>query len=331
MFEQPYPMRPNEAQLIKQGFHLSGALPASYRGLALADSTTLYARGAAGELVFQQVDHPHFSLRLHLFHLLQPLELLAQQVSDPLIALLALKNNLHYSIPGLGSVLLRPGQFALLHVPATELTVSFPQPQEYHHMEIAWSADVLRSLQAHFPLLQPALGVPSARPFFVGTPGRPAGSIALRLAQEILHPPLPQDLRSVYFEYKVREYLLLLLSMADQPAPPPTALTPEQHEQLVQLAERLRTHTAEKFPIAQLATDTYMNEMKLKTAFKALFGKGIFEYHLEARMQEAHRLLEETDLTTKAIAALVGYDLTTSFITKFREYFGYPPSQVSKR
>jgi AraC-like DNA-binding protein len=48
-------------------------------------------------------------------------------------------------------------------------------------------------------------------------------------------------------------------------------------------------------------------------------------------MQEAHRLLEETNLTTKAIAARVGYDLTTSFITKFREYFGYPPSQVSKR
>ena len=331
MAAQPVPMHPNEAQLIQQGFLLSDALPISYRGITLADSATLHAKGLAGELVFQQADQSDFSLRLQVYQLFQPLELLAQQGSDILIALLALKNTLHYSIQGLGSIFLRPGQFALFHSPATALTAHFEQAQEYHHLEIAWSANLVRPLLPHFPSLQPALLLPSTRPFFVGTPGRPAGSSALHLAQEILRPALRPDLRPLYFETKVREYLLFLLAASDDPTTPPLPLTQEQQEKLVILAERLRSNTAEKFPIAQLALDAHMNEMKLKTAFKALFGKGIFEYHLEARMNEAHRLLEETNLATKAIAAKVGYDLTTSFITKFREYFGYPPSQVSKR
>ena len=324
-------MHPNEPKLIEQGFLLSSTLPASYRGLVLADSVPQIAQGEGGEWILQRVDQPGFSLSFHAFNIFHPIEFLARQGSEILVAFLALKNNLQYSIQGLGSVFLRPGQFALLHGPATALTATFAQPQQYQLLEMAWSVDLVRPLLAHFPSLQPAFMSPSPRPFFIGRPGTAAGSSALHLAQEILRPPLRLPLRSLYFDAKVREYLLLLLAASDQAVLSPTSLTPVLQEKLVSLAERLRSNTAEKFPIAQLALDTHMNEMKLKTAFKALFGKGIFEYHLEVRMQEAHRLLEETDLTTKAIAARVGYELTTSFITKFREHFGYPPSQVSKR
>jgi AraC-like DNA-binding protein len=324
-------MHPDELQLIPQGLLFSSTLPASYRGMVLANSTTQHARGDNGEWIFQRLDQQDFSLRFHVFDIFRPMDFLAQQGSDILVALLALKSNLHYSIQGLGSVLLRPGQFALLQSPATALTAHFEKSQEYQHLEIAWSADLLRPFLPRFPLLEPVLSPPTCHPFFVGTPGRAAGSDALHLAQDMLRPPVPPDTQSLYFNLKVREYLLLLLVASRQAAPSTVPLTQEQHGRLLRLAERLRTETAEKFPIAQLAVEAHMNEMKLKTAFKSLFGKGLFEYHLEARMKEAHRLLEETNLTTKAIAARVGYDLTTSFITKFREYFGYPPSQVSKR
>jgi AraC-like DNA-binding protein len=325
-----FPMHPNEP-LLQSGFLFSSALPAAYRGMILADSVPGVVRGAGGEWVLQRVDQPGFSLRFHSFNILQPMEFLAQQGSDLLVSFLALKNNLHYSIKGLGSLFLRPGQFALLHGPATGLTAAFARSQEYQHLEVAWSADLVRPLLEHFPSLQRTFSIASLHPGFVGTPGAAAGSSALHLVQEILRPPIRSALRSLYFDVKVREYLLLLLAASDQQATSPASLPRADQEKLLSLAERLQTDTAEKFPIAHLAQDTGMNEMKLKTAFKALFGKGIFEYHMEARMQEAHRLLEETDLTTKAIAARVGYDLTTSFITKFREYFGYAPSQVSKR
>jgi transcriptional regulator GlxA family with amidase domain len=73
-----------------------------------------------------------------------------------------------------------------------------------------------------------------------------------------------------------------------------------------------------------------MNTMKLKMAFKERFGQGIFEHQLEARMKEGLRLLQETNLAIKDVAGIVGYQRATSFISKFGEYFGYPPSQVEK-
>jgi len=73
-----------------------------------------------------------------------------------------------------------------------------------------------------------------------------------------------------------------------------------------------------------------MNEKKLENLFSEIFGTTILQYHLESRLREAHRLLEVTNYTSKQIRAMIGYDLTTSFITKFRKYFGYPPSEVKR-
>jgi AraC-like DNA-binding protein len=61
-----------------------------------------------------------------------------------------------------------------------------------------------------------------------------------------------------------------------------------------------------------------------------VFGKAIFEYQLAARMEEARKMLLENELTTKAIAAKVGYKNTTSFISKFKDHFGYPPGAIQK-
>ncbi len=54
-----------------------------------------------------------------------------------------------------------------------------------------------------------------------------------------------------------------------------------------------------------------MNEMSLKKAFKTLFGKGIFEYHMDERMKEAHRW--KNRILRKKPSPMV--TLTTRFIT----------------
>ena len=324
-------MHLDESTHFQPGLHYTSHLPTAYTGIVLPGGSPSVVKGASGEWVLQRIDEPGFSFRLHSFSIDQPMEFRAQQRSELLVSFLALKNNLHYVIKGIGSLFLRPGQFALLHTPATELTATFARPNNYQHLEVAWSASMVRPFLTYFPSLQDSFRSASKGAGLVGTANTAAGSGALHLAQEMLHSRLAAPLRSIYFDLKVREYLLLLLVASDQKLSIPNSLAPAEEEMLVAISERLRENTAEKFPIVQLAQDARMNEMKLKTAFKSLFGKGIFEYHLEARMKEAHRLLEETDLTTKAIAARVGYELTTSFITKFREHFGYAPSQVVRR
>lgn len=47
----------------------------------------------------------------------------------------------------------------------------------------------------------------------------------------------------------------------------------------------------------------------------------------EKRMQEAKRLLEETNLNVEAISGLCGYRTFHYFSRKFKETYGYTPTQ----
>lgn len=112
---------------------------------------------------------------------------------------------------------------------------------------------------------------------------------------------------------------------------PKLNLTNEQKEKLIALKIRIEQDPIGRFRIADLAREMEMNEMKLKLAFKQLVGKPITEFHMDQRMKEAYRLLKFSGLSTKEVARLVGYDYTTNFITGFRKYYGFPPSDIQKK
>ncbi|MDP9042337.1 MAG: AraC family transcriptional regulator [Bacteroidota bacterium] len=160
---------------------------------------------------------------------------------------------------------------------------------------------------------------------------RPAGDKALGLVNDLLRSPFVPGLNEYFFEYKVREYYYLLLVETSKTEEPRINLTPEQEQRILDLKVRLDQDPTAKYPIARLAQEMEMNEEKFKLAFKQVTGKPSFEYHMDQRMKEAHRLLKESDLPIKAIAAIVGYRRTTSFITRFRKHFGYPPSHIQKK
>jgi AraC-like DNA-binding protein len=325
---KPISMLPNRHQLIQQGFILDELFPANFPGTQLAGSSVRHAKGVSGDLVFQQFDHPLFSIRFQIMHITKPLRLLGEKGKETLSALLSLKSSLRYTIEGLGSWLLPAGHFLLIHPGNKKVNAQLDEPLEYQLLEIACSAELIHSLKPHFPFLQLLYSAPPATPISLTQQGHPAGPAVLHLVQDMLHCQLEPSVRQLYFEYKIREYLLLLLVASNRKVVEKASLTVEQMAKLSAIAEKLRREPSKKFPIAQLAKEMQTNTMKLKKVFKAHYGKGVYSYQLEARMQEAHRLLDETSLPTKAVAAAVGYNLTTSFITKFREYFGYPPSQV---
>jgi AraC-like DNA-binding protein len=65
--------------------------------------------------------------------------------------------------------------------------------------------------------------------------------------------------------------------------------------------------------------------------FRQVFGSGVFETLLKARMQKARSLLLETDKPIKEVASLIGYERLTSFITAFRKHFGYTPASLRRK
>lgn len=72
------------------------------------------------------------------------------------------------------------------------------------------------------------------------------------------------------------------------------------------------------------------NETKLKVGFKKMFGKTFSEILLSERLTKAKTLLNENRLSIKETANACGYRSVSMFSVRFKERFGFPPSQYQK-
>ena len=93
------------------------------------------------------------------------------------------------------------------------------------------------------------------------------------------------------------------------------------------IAARLHEH----YTIRQLSKRFGINERKLKSGFRQVYGFGVFRCLEKLRMELASRLLTETDKPIKEIASIVGYKRTHSFITAFRLLNGITPGKFRKQ
>ncbi|MBV7529897.1 AraC family transcriptional regulator [Chitinophaga sp. sic0106] len=91
----------------------------------------------------------------------------------------------------------------------------------------------------------------------------------------------------------------------------------------------LRNHLLEKFPgIPHLAREFNISETKLKTEFKQLFGKPVYQYFQEKQMLAAKEILTENQLLIKEISYRLGYENTSKFSAAFKKHHGYLPSAL---
>lgn len=80
--------------------------------------------------------------------------------------------------------------------------------------------------------------------------------------------------------------------------------------------------------ISMLAERTGMSVSKLKTAFKKVYGTGIYEYYQKNRMQKARTLLSTGQYNVKEVGLHLGYTNLSNFSLAFKKEFGILPSQV---
>lgn len=141
---------------------------------------------------------------------------------------------------------------------------------------------------------------------------------------------LPPALRLPYYQLKVQE-LLLFLSRQTAPAAPSNQYLAQQvavvravHDQLMAAPHQRRT-------IEELAREHHMNTSTLKAVFKAVYGQPIAAHMKHHRMQEAARLLRESDESIGEIARQVGYENQSKFSAAFREVYQLLPTQYRKQ
>ncbi len=79
--------------------------------------------------------------------------------------------------------------------------------------------------------------------------------------------------------------------------------------------------------IAALARTVCISESKLKSGFKHVYGKPIYTYFLDKRMETARITLETQSVSIAQVAEFVGYESSSSFSKAFHKKFGFYPSE----
>jgi len=84
----------------------------------------------------------------------------------------------------------------------------------------------------------------------------------------------------------------------------------------------------EEHSLLSLSRRFGINQNKLKTGFKALFGLPVIAYLYDLRMDYAHTLLADHNRNVSEVAPIVGYHNANHFSTAFKRKFGISPSQL---
>ena len=86
-------------------------------------------------------------------------------------------------------------------------------------------------------------------------------------------------------------------------------------------------HYSQKLTIEDITKDIYLNTYHFLHMFKKHVGQSLYDYLLHYRLNRACRLLTETDLTVREIAARTGFSDTAHFIRMFKKHQGITPGR----
>jgi AraC-like DNA-binding protein len=74
-----------------------------------------------------------------------------------------------------------------------------------------------------------------------------------------------------------------------------------------------------------------LSESTLKRYFKLIYGKSIYEYYLNKKMDMARTLLMQNPFTVNETAERMGYEKVSHFIEIFKKHHGCSPGSVKKK
>ena len=154
----------------------------------------------------------------------------------------------------------------------------------------------------------------------------PGGADYAGRFDELLASARRTDARGVRRATNVLEGLLIELAEAPAPAAAPAPWLDRMARALDATAVTPRGAP----DYAGLAEVAGVSERTLRRRFHAATGTSPHAYLLQRRTEEARRLLGETDLPVKAIAARLGYADVYFFSRQFRQLAGVPPAAYRK-
>ena len=148
-------------------------------------------------------------------------------------------------------------------------------------------------------------------------------------ATQLSHCPYTHAARTLYLKSKTLELLSHVLA-EQAPVPCQTKLSTYEAGCLKKARELLIANLENPPSLKTLALQVGLNETKLKSGFKTLFGQTVFGYFRTYRVEVARQRLLESNDSVSEIASRVGYTNISHFSAAFKERHGVTPSRYRK-
>lgn len=150
------------------------------------------------------------------------------------------------------------------------------------------------------------------------------------IIQEIMYTNRKGIYKRMFIEAKVIELLMLQLEqIVENQNTKFYTLKKNDVDRIHQVKEIISNNLASTFSLIDLAKEVGTNEFTLKKGFKEVFGTTVFGFWQHLKMQEAKKLLLNSELSISEISDEVGYKNPRHFSTAFKRHFGKSPSQLT--
>lgn len=137
------------------------------------------------------------------------------------------------------------------------------------------------------------------------------------------------NIKETYFKLKILE-LLLFFSVTDFPKIKNQEITINHAKIIEQVKNDLTMDLTKHVTIDQLANKYSISPTTLKNSFKKIYGKPIFQWQKEYKLDYACKLLNESTYNISEISEMIGYKSSSNFSKSFKKYVGCSPSEYRK-
>ncbi|NQX86439.1 MAG: helix-turn-helix transcriptional regulator [Flavobacteriaceae bacterium] len=166
---------------------------------------------------------------------------------------------------------------------------------------------------------------------FLGHYNFPITSDMMSKVQDIINYDWTNKYRSLFFDSKILELLLLQLNqiatyeinLCNQPNS-----SKELISKMIHVKKIILDRLDQNLLISDLAKIIFTNEFTLKKEFKKQYGSTINGYIFDAKMNKAKELLIKNNLTIREVSELIGYKNPQHFSTAFKRKYGFSPSKL---
>lgn len=140
-----------------------------------------------------------------------------------------------------------------------------------------------------------------------------------------------ENIKRAYYKLKVIELLLFLKnneikSLNDE--------FPNLKESNVEKIKEIRTylidHYSENITLNDLSKKFKISTTSIKNYFKLMYGKPLFKWHREYRLNQAATYLENSDMKISEISLSIGYKDPSKFTKAFKNYYNMTPLKYKR-